>query len=121
DSGVIDQVFVSVVLASLAPSAEGRLERPVDSLRSAIHRFGCPIEQLADGSILATVLPRASAADQVRIAARCALYLREQLPAARIAVATGYAPFGAGPQVGAAADRAAHLLAPSIDSDSIRL
>jgi len=122
DSGAIDQVFVSVVLATLPPRrGDERPGRPVDALRSAIHRFGCPIEQLADGSILATVLPRASAADQVRIAARCALHLREQLPDARIAVATGYAPFGAGPQVGAAADRAAHLLAPTIANEGIRL
>jgi hypothetical protein len=120
DSGAIDQVFVSVVLATLL-AREDRRARPVDALRSAIHRFGCPIEQLADGSILATVLPRASAADQVRIAARCALYLREQLPDARIAVATGYAPFGAGPRVGAAADRAAHLLVPTIAQEGIRL
>lgn len=122
DSGAIDQVFVSVVLATLpARGPEDRRARPVDALRSAIHRFGCPIEQLADGSILATVLPRASAADQVRIAALCALYLREQLPDARIAVATGYAPFGAGPRVGAAADRAAHLLVPTIAQEGIRL
>lgn len=122
DSGAIDQVFVSVVLATLPPRRpDERVARPVEALRSAIHRFGCPIEQLADGSILATVLPRASAADQVRIAARCALHLREQLPDARIAVATGYAPFGAGPQVGAAADRAAHLLEPTIAHEGIRL
>jgi hypothetical protein len=79
------------------------------------------VEQLADGSILATLLPRTSASDQARDAARCALYLREELPDARIAVATGFTPFGVGPRVGIAADRAAHLLAPSIAEEGIRL
>ena len=46
-------------------------------------RFHCPIDRLRDGSVLATILPPHSATDQARIAARCALALRELWPGAR--------------------------------------
>jgi tetratricopeptide (TPR) repeat protein len=95
---------------------------PLDALASTLQRFGCPIELLADGSLLATVLPRPSATDQARIAAHCALYLRDQFPGAAIAIATGRAPLGPSQQVGDAVDRAALLLAASAAGDTtIRL
>lgn len=118
-----DQVLVCVVLATprpgtLVPESEGiRL----DSIKSAMQRFGCPLERLADGSLLATVLPRQSATDQVRIAARCAMYLREQLDGARIAIATGRAPIGPNARVGDAVDRAARLVERTLDGEGIRL
>src|SRR5262249_19342977 len=66
-----DQVLVSVVL-TIPNGADGRLSEalPLDSIRTAMQGFGCPFERLADGSLVATVLPKASATDQVRIAAR---------------------------------------------------
>jgi eukaryotic-like serine/threonine-protein kinase len=95
---------------------------PLDALGSTLGRFGCPLELLADGSLLATVLPRPSATDQVRIAAHCALYLRDHLPGAAIAIATGRAPLGPSQQVGEAVDRAALLLATrAAGSATIRL
>jgi eukaryotic-like serine/threonine-protein kinase len=119
-----DQVLVSVLLVSrFAPrtSAAGASD-PLGALASTLQRFGCPIELLADGSLLATVLPRPSATDQVRIAAHCALYLRDQLPGAAIAIATGRAPLGPSLQVGDAVDRAALLLSKGADGDAtIRL
>jgi tetratricopeptide (TPR) repeat protein len=118
-----DQVLVCVVLAS-APSASSGAERDgqrMDSIRSAMDRFGCPIERLLDGSLLATILPQTSATDLVRIAARCALYLREQLPDARIAVATGRASLRRLPQIGDAVDKATQLLEGAHDQAGIRL
>jgi eukaryotic-like serine/threonine-protein kinase len=118
-----DQVLVSVVLATLCDDALG-LVQPLDrfeSIRSEMNRFRCPIERLADGSLLASVLPKHSATDQVRIAARCALYLRELIPEARIAVATGRAPVQRVPRLGDAVDRALLLLEPSGVGEGVRL
>jgi eukaryotic-like serine/threonine-protein kinase len=117
-----DQVLVCVVLVS-QPAGAPRALRPdrLDSVRSALLRFGCPIELLADGTLLATVMPRQSATDLVYVAARCAMYLREQLPGARLAVATGRAPLGQSPRFGDAVDRAADLLGRQLDGDGIRL
>lgn len=122
-----DQVLVCVVLVTL-PGATRDADADADndaafdrfaSIRSAMHRFGCPIERLADGSLLATVLPRQSATDLVHIAARCAIYLRDQMPDAQIAVATGRAPLGPSPRVGEAVDRAAQLLERALPADGI--
>ena len=118
-----DQVLVCVVLAALAgDGAEGQLGPDrLDAVRSALHRFGCSIERLANGSLLATVLPRQSATDLVHIAARCALYLREQMPGARISVATGRAPLGPATRIGEAVDRAAQLLDAGVSGAAILL
>jgi eukaryotic-like serine/threonine-protein kinase len=118
-----DQVLVCVVLASVANGASVADANAdgLDSIRSTFQRFGCPLERLADGSLLATVLPKPSATDQVRVAARCALHLRERLPEARIAVATGRAPLGPSRHVGEAVDRAARLLVAAGAGDGIRL
>jgi serine/threonine protein kinase len=107
-----DQVLVCVVLASPSGATLGseREGDRFDSIRSAMDRFGCPIERLLDGSLLATVFPQPSATDLARIAARCAMYLREQLPEARIAVATGHASLRRLPQIGNAVDKATQLL-----------
>jgi serine/threonine protein kinase/tetratricopeptide (TPR) repeat protein len=117
-----DQVLVCVVLAALtSDEASDEQSELLDTTKSAAQRFGCPIERLADRSLLATVLPKQSAVDQVRIAARCAMFLREQLPEARIALATGRAPLGSNTRVGDAVDRAARLLELSLDGDAVRL
>jgi serine/threonine protein kinase len=126
-SDASDQVLVCVVLATPleAPASPGQppdsgAER-LDAIRSALHRFGCPLERLPDGSLLATVLPRSSATELVHVAARWALYLREQMPDARVAVATGRAPHGPGHRIGEAVDRAAHLLERAMSGGPIAL
>jgi eukaryotic-like serine/threonine-protein kinase len=114
-----DQVLVSVVLAMVRRPADGDsgdggsaadVPSGFASVRTAMNRFGCVIEQLLDGSVLATVFPRPSATDQARIAARCALALRDLWPQAAIAVTTGPAPLDRSVRVGDAVDRAARLL-----------
>ncbi|MEO8180731.1 MAG: protein kinase [Deltaproteobacteria bacterium] len=118
-----DQVLVSVVLATLPDTSFGGAP-PVDrfaSIRSALHRFNCPIDRLADGSLLATVLPQHSATDQARIAASCALYLRDLLPEARISVATGRAALRRSLRVGDAVDRAVQELVTTPGADGIRV
>jgi eukaryotic-like serine/threonine-protein kinase len=121
DSG--DQVLVSVVLATGVDARPGSAE-PLErfaSIRRALRHFHCPIERLADGSLLATVLPQHSAVDQARIAASCALLLRDLLPEARISVATGRAALGRSLRVGHAVDRAVLLLSPAAAAGEIRL
>jgi len=118
-----DQVLVCVVLALLPPGAKWESIRQTDrydSIQSEMRRFGCPVEQLADGAFLATVLPQPTATDLVRIGARCAMYLREQLPGAAIAVVTGKAPL-TGPRFGEAVDRAGARLEAAPAGDSIVL
>jgi eukaryotic-like serine/threonine-protein kinase len=118
-----DQVLVCVVLAVVdiddvvvaagdpaARDADADATGSFESVRTALGRSGCALERMADGSVLATILPRPSAADQARIAAHCALALRALWPRARIAVTTGRAPLDRGGRVGEAVDRAARLL-----------
>ncbi|HET6149051.1 MAG TPA: protein kinase [Polyangia bacterium] len=119
-----DQVLVCVVLATPADAGDelpALVHDRLDAVRSALRRFGCAIERLPNGSLLATVLPRHSATDLVHIAARCAMYLREQMPGARISVATGRAPLGPGTRIGEAVDRAANLLDGATTGEGIRL
>ena len=84
-----EQQLVSVIL-SIAPRAEGKVSRPpfAEALRS---RFGARVEQLVDGSTIATLAQTQSmtVTDQAVQAARCALFLREESPVQRIVVATG--------------------------------
>jgi tetratricopeptide (TPR) repeat protein len=118
-----DQVLVCVVLATVPGAMPGPGFTPdrFESIQSAMHRFGCPIERLTDGSLLATVFPRSSATDLVHVGARCAMYLREQMPDALIAVATGRAPLGPSPRIGHAVDRAAALLGGVVSPEGIQL
>lgn len=110
-----EQVLVSVVLLSSAqPTAPvSREEIPpssLDSLKLEMSRFGAAMEHTADGSIIASIVSRGSAADQARMAARCALLLHGLRPQLHIAVATGRGHLEGGMPVGEAVSRAAQLL-----------
>jgi serine/threonine protein kinase len=116
-----EQHLVSVVLARPHRSTSSDDRPPsstetavdlasADKAASAIVRFGAQVEWLADGSLIATVMPRSSAKDQAVVAARCALALRDRLPAWRIAVATGRGVLGKRVPVGDAIDRVARLI-----------
>ncbi|WP_437721973.1 serine/threonine-protein kinase [Sorangium sp. So ce861] len=106
-----EQTLVSVVLvvfggAEGAAATAGRVE----SARRALGRAGISVEELSDGSILAAVSSHGTATDQVRIASRGALYLRDLWPEAQIAVVTGRALMGRTTRMGEAVDRALSLL-----------
>jgi hypothetical protein len=114
-----DQVLVSVVLASPPRGAGPGAEPPggYESVRAALERLRCPVDRLLDGSLLATVLPPHGATDQARIAARCALHLRELWPSARVAVTTGRGSLDRRSRVGDAVDRAARLMDSVVGED----
>jgi serine/threonine protein kinase len=89
--------FVSVVVASEATMLAERVTFNAREPHSgkwsalALDSFGAQVEELADGSIVATVLPSPglTPSDQAVLAARCALLVKERLPDRVVAVATG--------------------------------
>lgn len=83
------------------------------SIRHAIFQLGARVEVLAEGTVVATVLPTASASDQAFLAARCGLILRERLPDVEVAVATGRGRLRGQLPIGEAIDRALELLKDS--------
>ncbi|WP_437649493.1 protein kinase domain-containing protein [Sorangium sp. So ce362] len=125
--------LVSVILASDA--AGGRIPARFDSgeitaslsdapllstlfdtsqaLRQVAARHGAQLELLRDGS-LATVLSGAGSPTDLAVnAARCALALRDLLPRARVALATGWDELEKTQPMGQVIDRASALLAAS--------
>lgn len=68
---------------------------------------------MADGSMLATIIAKSSAVDQARIAARCALFLRDLRNNDHIFIATGRGRWQGTMPVGEAVERAARLLQSS--------
>jgi len=86
--------------------------------RDAVMKLGARVEILGDGTIVATVLPSASASDQASLAARCGLLLREYLPTAEVAVATGRGLWHGQMPVGEVAERALDLLKACAAADA---
>ena len=76
-------------------------------------QLGASIEVLADGTVVATILPSASASDQAVLAVRSALLLEEHLPGVDVAVATGRGRMQGQLPIGEAIDRALELLEES--------
>ncbi len=125
-----EQRRLYVIVAARPPSAEtlehGATEAASDAgelrrrLKADAARFGADLELLADGSAVATLTGIRTATDHAAAAARCALALRQALPAVPIAVATGTGQLDGGMPVGVVVDRAAALLrdaGPSIRTD----
>jgi tetratricopeptide (TPR) repeat protein len=112
-----EQQLVSVLLVSLLgvePGEQGP-ERAWassrDALRVALAPYGARVELLADGSLVATLVPeRGSATDQAALAARCALTFKERWPEAAVVLVTGLGVINAHLPVGDAMDRAGRLL-----------
>ncbi|MFY0566687.1 protein kinase domain-containing protein [Archangium lansingense] len=112
-----EQLLVSVLLVSLAASPEETADwdRGLalrDSLRTDLAPLrGAQVELLADGSLVATLVPeRGTATDQAALAARCALTLKERWPEAAVVLATGLGVLNERLPVGEAMDRAGRLL-----------
>jgi hypothetical protein len=114
----VEQTLISVLLASFGAEASGEetpdWDRGValrDSLRTALSPYGARVELLADGSLVATLVPeRGSATDQATLAARCALTFKERWPEAAVVLTTGLGIFNERFPVGEAMDRAGRLL-----------
>jgi tetratricopeptide (TPR) repeat protein len=103
-----ERPFVNLVLVG-APAA-GTPALRIEELAPIAGRFGARAERMIDGSLVAVSLSRGDARDRATAAARCALALREALPAAPLAVAAGRAAPGGRAPVGEVVDRAAELL-----------
>jgi tetratricopeptide (TPR) repeat protein len=126
--------LVTVVFASTRVDGLPALDATIDTghapsreLVDALHgRLGLSedrlvVERLADGSLLATLTDRGAATDQVALAARCALALRELMPEARLVVATGRAMLRGRLPEGDVTDRARSLFAASAGADGVAL
>jgi tetratricopeptide (TPR) repeat protein len=126
--------LVTVVFASTRAEGLPNLDATIDTahapareLVEALHaRLGLSedrllVERLADGSLLATLTERGAATDQVALAARCALALRELIPEARLVVATGRAMLRGRLPEGDVTDRARSLFAASAGGDGVAL
>jgi hypothetical protein len=113
-----EQQLASVLLMSLqAPGLEETLVDPGrglevrDALRAELSAHGVRVELLADGSLVATLVPeRGTATDQAALAARCALTFKERWPEAAVVLTTGLGMFNERLPVGEAMDRAGRLL-----------
>ncbi|APR76749.1 Adenylate cyclase [Minicystis rosea] len=79
-------------------------------LRAEILELGARIDELADGTLLLSLIGEGAATDRAARAARCALRIQEMLPGAHIALATGRAEHRGKLPVGAVVERAAELL-----------
>ncbi|QRO00448.1 protein kinase [Archangium violaceum] len=116
--GDAEQKLVSVLLVSFEPmrggESGGHLTQGFalrDSLRPALAPYGAQVELLADGSLVVSLVPeRGTATDQVALAARCALTLKERWPETTVVLVTGRGVFNERLPVGDALDRAGRLL-----------
>ncbi|AKT37089.1 serine/threonine-protein kinase PknK [Chondromyces crocatus] len=115
-----EQRFVSVIVVGAEGSAVERADQrtltelevnaPFERLWAAVQPFGARLERVADRGAVATLSGEGSATDQATRAARCALAMRETLPTAPVAVATGRGVLEGAVPVGEAIDRAVGLL-----------
>ncbi|HRI51158.1 MAG TPA: AAA family ATPase [Pseudomonadota bacterium] len=112
-----EQVLYTLVAASLVPlesvafeQTQGAEAPPERELVSALRTLGLRADFVVGGLLVVTIPPRASATDQVALAARVALLIKERWPAAVVAVATGRGAAHGGATVGEVVDRAAAML-----------
>ena len=80
-------------------------------LRQSLQGLDARLEELADGSLVGTILPiSGDATEQVTRAVQCAQLLRERFAEADVVMATGRGISGAALPIGEAIDRAGRLL-----------
>ena len=110
-----EQRMTSVILVMVPGEPRGASE--------IVQRHGGDLARLANGALLVTLGGRGPASEQVMIAAACALELRDALPAARIALATGRALTNAegppGPVIDLAASLFVRSASPGIQLDEV--
>src|SRR5258708_38349889 len=83
------------------------------TVREVVRNHGGDLARLANGALLVTLAGRATASEQVLIAAACALELCDAISSARIALATGRALATGGGHPGPVIDQAAVVFAQS--------
>jgi tetratricopeptide (TPR) repeat protein len=118
-----EQVLMSIVLARSSPPPVDRLgptlEPKADSGLATVERLlsqvGARAHFLVEGTIVVTLPTRGSARDQVALAARTALLLRDQLPDTSLIVLTGRGTRERTQVVGNLVELGMHLL---IDAES---
>jgi hypothetical protein len=94
----------AVVIPTMLPAND------VAAIEKAVEPFGGRVDRLLDRSLLVTLLARGQLREQAAQIARCALALRDQLPHAAMAIATGRATLLAKLPVGPLVDQAGALL-----------
>ena len=117
-----EQQLVSVLLVTCpeAPPALG--EDPHELLSTLLVPQGGRVARLADGSLVATLLPvRGTATDSAVLGARCALVLQERWPGAVVALVTGLGVLDAHRPVGDVMDKAGRLLRRGEVASSARI
>jgi hypothetical protein len=111
-----EQKLVSVLLVSprtlVQETAEGNQGLALrDAMRTELSSYGVQVELLAEGSLVATLVPeRGTATDQAALAARCALLFKERWPEAAVVLTTGVGVVNERLPVGEVMDRAGRLL-----------
>jgi serine/threonine protein kinase/tetratricopeptide (TPR) repeat protein len=112
-----EQRLVSVLLAAPATTSgpsSGQQESwdtLRDTLRNLLSSHAVQVEQLADGTLVATLVAmHGSASDPAVLAARCALLIQERWPGATVVLTTGQGRLDSDRPVGEAVDRAGQLL-----------
>jgi tetratricopeptide (TPR) repeat protein len=113
-----EQKLVSVLLVSLSAMSKDEVTADWnqgvalrDALRKDLSPYGAQVELLANGSLVATLMPeRGTAVDLVVLAARCALTFKERWHEAEVVLATGLSVVNERLPVGEAMDRAGRLL-----------
>ncbi|EPX58117.1 serine/threonine protein kinase [Cystobacter fuscus DSM 2262] len=116
-AGAEQKLFSVLLVSTQTPGPEGATQvlkpgaAPRDALRAALKNSGAQVELLADGSLVATVMPeRGTATDQAAVAARSALSFKEHWPEASVVLVTGVGQLNERLPVGNAMDRAGELL-----------
>jgi hypothetical protein len=119
--GESEQVLFSVVMAAAATAdgAEAATLRDGEQtlgperrqrLQEALRALGVSPDYLASGALVVTVPQIGSATDQVALAARTALLIKEHWPLAEVSLATGRGTRKGGTAVGEVVDRAVAVL-----------
>lgn len=98
-------------LGATQPGSGGQFA-PVDrrALLQALTALGGSPDFLANGTLVVTVPPLGSAQDQATLAARAALFIKEQWPGVVVSMATGRGAVRGRTAVGEVVEKAAHLL-----------
>jgi len=111
---VLSVILIDAASSSVVPDARtltpSQVSAPLETIAAAVDGLGARVEPLAGGHAVAMLSETGPATDQAARAARCALAIREALPGAPLAVATGRGAYGQRLPLGEVIERAVSLL-----------